>query len=101
MKLRDALIQQAPSLTLQRAAADEISRLDSHVLELLRQLETLQAKAAKFKIRRTFDDNTYELPYDEVFGFDCDAASMSENPASIEYYARCEYFDQKYGKYKV
>ena len=31
MNLREALIQQAPSLALQRAAADEIARLDSMV----------------------------------------------------------------------
>lgn len=29
MQLREALIQQAPSLALQRAAADEIARLDA------------------------------------------------------------------------
>lgn len=29
MKLRDALLAQAPSLALQRAAADEIARLDA------------------------------------------------------------------------
>ena len=29
MKLREALIQQAPSIELQRAAADEIARLDA------------------------------------------------------------------------
>lgn len=34
MKLRDALIQQSPSLALQRAAADELAVLDKEVLEL-------------------------------------------------------------------
>jgi hypothetical protein len=29
MKLREALIQQAPSLALQRAASDEIARMDA------------------------------------------------------------------------
>ena len=36
MHLRDALITQAPSLALQRAAASEVARLDSLVLTLLR-----------------------------------------------------------------
>lgn len=31
MKLRDALIQQSPSLELQRAAADEIAKLDKEI----------------------------------------------------------------------
>lgn len=34
MKLRDALREQAPSLALQRAAADEIARLDAEVISL-------------------------------------------------------------------
>jgi hypothetical protein len=34
MNLREALIQQAPSLALQRAAADEIARLDDLVARL-------------------------------------------------------------------
>ena len=34
MNLREALIQQAPSLALQRAAADEIARLDDLVHRL-------------------------------------------------------------------
>lgn len=37
MKLRDALITQAPSLALQRAAADEIARLDALVAQLSAQ----------------------------------------------------------------
>ena len=36
MKLREALINQAPSLTLQRAASSEIARLDNLVHDLLR-----------------------------------------------------------------
>lgn len=31
MQIRDALISQAPSLQLQRAAADEIARLDAKI----------------------------------------------------------------------
>lgn len=34
MEIRDALIQQNPSLALQRAAADEIARLDALVARL-------------------------------------------------------------------
>jgi hypothetical protein len=34
MNLREALIQQAPSLALQRAAADEIAKLDAEVRSL-------------------------------------------------------------------
>jgi DNA-binding FadR family transcriptional regulator len=34
MKLREALIQQAPSLALQRAAADEIARMDALIEEM-------------------------------------------------------------------
>lgn len=34
MNIRDALIQQSPSLALQRAAADEIARLDAQLKEL-------------------------------------------------------------------
>lgn len=34
MNLREALIQQAPSLALQRAAADEIAKLDARIREL-------------------------------------------------------------------
>lgn len=35
MKLRDALIQQSPSLELQRAAAAEIARMDAALARLL------------------------------------------------------------------
>ena len=44
MQLRDALIAQAPSLALQRAAASEIGRLDGLVHTLLRA--SLAAAAA-------------------------------------------------------
>ena len=44
MQLRDALIAQAPSLALQRAAASEIARLDSLVTDLLQA--SLAAAAA-------------------------------------------------------
>lgn len=49
MQLREALIQQNPSLALQRAAADEIARLDAEVaraLDLLGQAGTLLVDAA-------------------------------------------------------
>lgn len=38
MKLREALIAQAPSLALQRAAADEIARLDALAEDLQRRM---------------------------------------------------------------
>lgn len=41
MKLREALIQQAPSLALQRAAADEIARLDAALECALRRIDEL------------------------------------------------------------
>lgn len=34
MKIREALLTMAPSLALQRAAADEIARLDARIKEL-------------------------------------------------------------------
>lgn len=39
MQLRQALIQQSPSLALQRAAMDEISRLDAIIIELENELK--------------------------------------------------------------
>lgn len=41
MQLREALIQQSPSLALQRAAADEIARLDAEVEMLTKALDSL------------------------------------------------------------
>jgi hypothetical protein len=46
MNLREALIQQAPSLALQRAAADEIARLDAQVGQLVTGLRTLAAQSS-------------------------------------------------------
>lgn len=43
MKLREALIQQAPSLALQRAASDEISSLDHEVKTLEEELALAHA----------------------------------------------------------
>jgi hypothetical protein len=51
MNLRDALIQQSPSLALQRAAADEIAKLDARILEL-----------ESIRIQRNFEGNTYSIP---------------------------------------
>ena len=42
MNLRQALIEQSPSLALQRAAADEIARLDAQVAQLKRDLAETQ-----------------------------------------------------------
>jgi hypothetical protein len=41
MKLREALIQQAPSLALQRAAADEIAKQDALIQQMLEALKDL------------------------------------------------------------
>lgn len=46
MQLRDALRTQSPSLVLQRAAADEIARLDALVSELTRKHYEAQATLA-------------------------------------------------------
>ena len=43
MNLRDALIHQAPSLALQRAAAAEIARLDAALAAALEQIAKLRA----------------------------------------------------------
>lgn len=43
MKLRDALIQQAPSLALQRAAMIEIAKLDALVAEMACAMEDARA----------------------------------------------------------
>lgn len=43
MKLREALITQAPSLALQRAAADEIARLDAALKERVTISDVAQA----------------------------------------------------------
>ena len=53
MNVRDALIQQSPSIELQRAAADEIAKLDNdltklHVLKA-RLAEALVAAGASLK----------------------------------------------------
>jgi hypothetical protein len=43
MQLRDALIQQAPSLELQRAAAAEIARLDAIEIVARRVISTFES----------------------------------------------------------
>ena len=47
MKLREALIQQAPSLALQRAAADEIAKLDAQVADLQRRVRATWGAAIR------------------------------------------------------
>lgn len=44
MNIRDALIQQGPSLALQRAAADEIAKLDADILHLVARIRDLEAR---------------------------------------------------------
>ena len=50
MNLRDALVQQSPSLALQRAAADEIASLDARLIEL-------DGLACKYQAKSWRDDN--------------------------------------------
>jgi hypothetical protein len=52
MRLREALIHQAPSLTLQRAASDEIARLDKVVTNL---------RAVLIRLQEDLDDRDFEL----------------------------------------
>ncbi|MBB1161505.1 hypothetical protein [Aquariibacter albus] len=49
MNLRDALTQQAPSLALQRAATDEIARLDA---ELIRARDMHRDAVVKHEVTR-------------------------------------------------
>lgn len=44
MKIREALIAQAPSLALQRAAADEIAALDTALLFAISALQDANSK---------------------------------------------------------
>ena len=44
MKLRQALIEQSPSLALQRATQSEIARLDFQVSDLCALVDLLEAK---------------------------------------------------------
>jgi len=47
MNLRDALISQAPSLALQRAAQAEIARLDAEIVRLTEDLRLARAPHGK------------------------------------------------------
>lgn len=49
MMLREALQVQAPSLALQRAAADEIARLDNVVLNYAAMLAIANSQVEEFK----------------------------------------------------
>ena len=49
MQLRDALIQQAPSLELQRSAQQEIAKLDRQVEQLTRLVNNNAKVALEFK----------------------------------------------------
>ena len=46
MRLREALITQSPSLTLQRAAADEIAALDAILIKQAGEIERLTTSCA-------------------------------------------------------
>ena len=47
MNLRQALIEQAPSLTLQRAAQAEIARLDAELIRMAHDLACLRHQAGE------------------------------------------------------
>lgn len=50
MNIREALILQSSSLALQRAAADEIAVLDSHIRAVENELELLRTELAASKV---------------------------------------------------
>lgn len=52
MQLRDALVQQAPSLALQRAAADEIARLDQMIILLEEERDNLSDRVDDLEVDR-------------------------------------------------
>lgn len=75
MQLREALRTQSPSLTLQRAAADEVARLDALVAELTRKHYEAQATLAAInqhcvavleKYNEFTDDERCDPPYEEA-----------------------------------
>jgi hypothetical protein len=47
MKVRDALVAQAPSLALQRACQDELAMVDAEVLRLREEIACLKAELAE------------------------------------------------------
>lgn len=51
MNLRQALIEQAPSLTLQRAAQAEIARLDAELIRMAHDLACLRHQASERESR--------------------------------------------------
>lgn len=51
MNIRQALREQSSSLTLQRAAADEIARLDKVIFDLARTAEMIESGVALLKSR--------------------------------------------------
>lgn len=51
MNIRQALREQCSSLALQRAAADEIARLDKVIFELARTAEMIESGVALLKAR--------------------------------------------------
>lgn len=53
MNLRQALIEQAPSLTLQRAAQAEIARLDAELIRMAHDLACLRYQAGERDSRPT------------------------------------------------
>ncbi len=56
MKLRQALIEQSPSLALQRAAQIEIAKLDAEIAALKKLIETNQNKEVDHRQTDLFKD---------------------------------------------
>lgn len=55
MQIREALIQQAPSLVLQRAAHDLISQQDQIIRELYAEIDRLKAASQQDKDKTVAD----------------------------------------------
>lgn len=62
MNIREALIQQSPSLALQRAAGDEIARLDHQVLVLGCSIENYIRHLRDLAEKLAVIDPTFHIP---------------------------------------
>lgn len=80
MKLREALIQQAPSLALQRAAADEIAWLDAAVERLTREQEVAYELLEVLQDLLSFDNGEPEFVAARAVVAKATAAPSSAQP---------------------